>query len=293
MGVSDGYESEIIITNASLGIVTPWSVDTSSDALWAMIGVSVVNDPVWSFQMFLIDPILDNVQIATIAGEVIEGRAPQVSNSGRYIAYYDYTDQVVKVIANGDPFTEILVLPYNADPAWSPDDSRLALLVNDSDAEMSLQIFDLDEREVIATYLIENDLVGFEGIDWSPTGKEIVFSLTHATRGDWIQQDVHIFDLDELITTRFTHTDKILETIPRWSPNGKCIAYISTRENESVGRIVIATINGEESISLRFKSGAWQVSWTNDPYQLVVISGERDVHRLQLQSDVLPDICIE
>ena len=63
--------------------------------------------------------------------------------------------------------------------------------------------------------------------DWSPNGKQIVFSRQPAF-GD-CRRDIFLLDIETNSVKQITN-HPACDSTPKWSPNGKTIAFVSERE---------------------------------------------------------------
>jgi Tol biopolymer transport system component len=106
---------------------------------------------------------------------------------------------------------------YTPNQQWSPDGSRLAFLA---------------EYQGVTTLYITGKsnaspqrlTIGLDvrSYDWSPSGKEIAFA---AIRGD--VEDIYIVSLGTLNVINLTAGSSGVNTEPKWSHDGKCIAFLS------------------------------------------------------------------
>lgn len=126
---------------------------------------------------------------------------------------------------------------YKQRPAWSPDGKRLLFTRHKG---TSLQLIELrpdtgDERRVSENTETENDAA------WSPDGSEIAFTLNHPQPN---QSDVEVFRLKLADKTQVkvagTGNKLSHEEYPSWSPDGRQLAFTSTRDGNQEVYVVSA-----------------------------------------------------
>lgn len=146
------------------------------------------------------------------------------------------------------------------DFAWGPDGNRIAY-VSDHEGKDFIYVKDLllNQKFRLSTIDAPQSLGS-----WSPDGEWIVFSVLSGDR-----QGIHRKNpggVDEVQLTENADSD------PIYSPDGKLIAFISTRDSDAT-EIYVMTEEGQEERNLSRKSGAdFDFDWAPDSKNLVFVS---------------------
>jgi dipeptidyl aminopeptidase/acylaminoacyl peptidase len=235
---------------------------------------------------------------------------PQVSPDGRWVAYVVTTNDrepdearsaVWMVSWDG---SERLALTAAADgtgkPKWSPDGRYLAFVTTPSGAEKA-QIMLLDRRGGDARPLtsVTGDIGAYA---WSPDGKRLVFSLKLSDAGSapkpividalHFKQDedgylasgrgrhLYLFDVDGKHSEPLTADPAFNEDLPTWSPDGRRIAFVRTREQgpDQDGREDIAVVEPLPGAAPRtlvrpYAPNTQRLAWSPDGTLLAYLQG--------------------
>jgi dipeptidyl aminopeptidase/acylaminoacyl peptidase len=235
---------------------------------------------------------------------------PQVSPDGRWIAYVVTTNDrepdearsaVWMVSWDG---SERLALTAAADgtgkPKWSPDGRYLAFLSTPTGADKA-QIMLLDRRGGDARPLtsVTGDIGAYA---WSPDGKRLVFSLKLSDAGSapkpividalHFKQDedgylasgrgrhLYLFDVDGKHSEPLTADPAFNEDLPTWSPDGRRIAFVRTREQgpDQDGREDIAVVEPLPGAAPRtlvrpYAPNTQRLAWSPDGTLLAYLHG--------------------
>ena len=183
--------------------------------------------------------------------------APVWSPDGKKIAVIQWDDEISQVALCDIATGELTVLTNFTESGlgypllWSPNGRYLSYIFYENDDNSSLMVFDLDQQ----IQLNVNEHLRIKGkignlISWSPDGSELAF---HAeVNGD---NDIYLFDLESLIGYQITEYDG-LDYSPVWSPDGKFIAFVSTRNYQSGYRdnVFIYSIETKDLVETELKS---------------------------------------
>ena len=83
------------------------------------------------------------------------------------------------------------------------------------------------------------------------------------------------------------------DAVPAWSPDGKRIAFVSYRGNDSKGiDIYVMNVNGENrrNLTKNFDRTAWKPSWSPDGKRIAFVSGvqgdEPEIYVMNVDSEI-------
>lgn len=113
-----------------------------------------------------------------------------------------------------------------AQPYWSPDTARLALIgVREENGHGDIYVMDADGATSRVTDGPGNEVF----VGWSPDGEQLAFGrgFFRPTRGPELM-DVYIINVDGTGELQLTDND-VHDVAPRWSPSGEKIVYSSDR----------------------------------------------------------------
>jgi Tol biopolymer transport system component len=137
----------------------------------------------------------------------------------------------------------------SADPAWSPDGTKLALFNNGAIAVMNA---DGSGR----TELTAEEL--WVAPDWSPDGTKIVFA----------DLDIFVMNANGTGVVDITNTPGYAEEYPSWSPDGSKIAFSTNRDGNY--EIYVSNPDGTSPTNLTNNAGGdGNPDWSPDSTKLV------------------------
>jgi TolB protein len=153
-------------------------------------------------------------------------------------------------------------------PDWSPDGSRLVFSrQNDNGSGRHLVVIDLatGTEEQLTDPTSDADIPA-----WSPDGTQVAFSGKVSGDCTWEDTDCNIaiftINADGTGLTQLTDATGI-DSFPDWSPNGREIAFHTTRTDPTSGRwdIYVMNFDGREVFALTDYPGADQFpAWSPD-----------------------------
>src|SRR4051812_8220913 len=113
----------------------------------------------------------------------------------------------------------------------------------------------------------------------SPDGAWVVFAVSNAdTTADRRQSDIWMTSWDGSRTIRLTHTEKASEHSPRWSPDGRWLAFLSGRgEGEDGTQLwLLDRAGGEAERVTSVKGGVDDFVWSPDSKRLALVVAAPD-----------------
>jgi dipeptidyl aminopeptidase/acylaminoacyl peptidase len=174
---------------------------------------------------------------------IAEGRKIAWSHDGTRLAYIDKQLYVATIGGGAKKLTNLV--GYLTDPAWSPDDTRLAMLfaehavggggpVEAEPVETGLiggafhnqRLTLIDARAGGAARQVSPPELNIYEYDWSPDGKQFALSAAPGP-GDnnWWTAQLYTMPLDTGAATAI-HKPALQIAQPRWSPDGAMIGFI-------------------------------------------------------------------
>jgi imidazolonepropionase-like amidohydrolase len=186
---------------------------------------------------------------------------PALSPDGKLIAF-EWMSSIWTVPVQGSTAVQVSDRSMRRSaPAWSPDGKRIACMATDNEVRtFAIQVFDLDKKG-IPEELWRTDREIKPSLDWSPDGKQIVFSLDS-------DQSIEVLSADGAglrpLEVKGMH--------PRWSPDGKWLAY-QTQDNRDLW--LLSLENGKKSRVVTTVSFNGSFCWSSDSSEIVYESLDR------------------
>jgi dipeptidyl aminopeptidase/acylaminoacyl peptidase len=100
------------------------------------------------------------------------------------------------------------------------------------------------------------------GLEFSPDGTHVAFVVAEAAKGDQRSGHIWLFDTSNGTFRQLTYSEKS-ESSPKWSPDGKLLAFLSNRDANQ--QIYVLSMSGGESAALtKGKRNISRFAWAQD-----------------------------
>ena len=110
------------------------------------------------------------------------------------------------------------------------------------------------------------NLRAISDLQYSPDGKRLAFVVTEPAKGQGRKRHIWIHEAGEEGSRQFTYSEKS-ESGPRWSPDGKTLAFLSDRGEAQ--QIYLMRADGGEGVALtKGKNGVRGFEWSPDGKQI-------------------------
>jgi Tol biopolymer transport system component len=130
-------------------------------------------------------------------------------------------------------------------PAWSPDETRLALAAGDGSAVYSVDLGRGERSLLVHIPEIDHDpAFSIDSIQWSPDGTHISFVKDLGDRGSRL----YVMDADGSNLRLLTEGYELL--IPAWPPDGTRLAFAEGFQAEGVIHILVAPMDGSDPVEI-------------------------------------------
>jgi dipeptidyl aminopeptidase/acylaminoacyl peptidase len=107
-------------------------------------------------------------------------------------------------------------------------------------------------------------------LQFSPDGARVAFVVTEPSKGERRARHIWIFERKPGVVRQFTYSAKD-ESVPRWSPDGKQLAFLSNRE-EQQQIYVMRTDGGEATALTKGKRSVQSFAWSPDGKQIAFLA---------------------
>jgi Tol biopolymer transport system component/DNA-binding winged helix-turn-helix (wHTH) protein len=148
------------------------------------------------------------------------------SPDGQFVAYVTFPEGILwRANRDGSHPVQLTDAPlYPLGPRWSPDGSQILFTNYDSSGHVKAYV--TSSQGGTPRPLLPEDNEGQDDPNWSPDGHKIVFS-TLETAGEILGVfNLRVLDLDSHQITTLPGSEGVWS--PRWSPNGRFIAGLTT-----------------------------------------------------------------
>ena len=127
--------------------------------------------------------------------------------------------------------------------------------------------------------LTVDDIFNFKNVGdprISPDGEWIAYTVSQMNaEKDNSDTDIYMVSIDGQDTLHLTTSEKG-ESSPRWSPDGKYLAFLSGREGDQTQVWLLDRRGGEASRLTDFKSGVSSFTWSPDSTRLALVMRDED-----------------
>jgi serine/threonine protein kinase len=217
-------------------------------------------------------PPLRTVPLTNYPGREI---GPAISPDGSMVAFVRKSESgirglYVKLIGEGEP---LLVSDGESNvgfPAWSPDNRRIAFIrgFKSEDGEYSQTIDSVPRTGGRSRQHTTSRLGLFgTGLSWSPDGNTLTFS-ERENRDE--PSGIFLLSLETGEKRRLTTppADHSGDTLPRFSPDGRTVAFVRTRSYQA-GIFLVPAEGGEPRPLVTDNSFTEGLDWTSDGREII------------------------
>ena len=167
----------------------------------------------------------------------------------------------------------------DAEPVWSPTGSSLLFVGSENSvagpATADIYKVRLDGSAAVA---LTSDAGVNHSPDWSPDGRRIVFASTRDGGGGAAEPaaEIYVMDAHGGSERRLTHRRSAHDIAPRWSPDGKHIAFLEYegRSGSAHGRVrmIDASTERDRALTSMQEMMTWDPSWAPDGDAIVFVA---------------------
>ena len=115
------------------------------------------------------------------------------------------------------------------------------------------------------------NLRSISDLQFSPDGSRLAFVVSEPPKGELRARHIWLYDKQSGAIRQFTYSAKI-EASPRWSPDGKQLAFLSNREEEQQQLYVMRADGGEATALTKGKRAVQRFAWSADGKQIAFLA---------------------
>src|SRR5258708_4610813 len=114
------------------------------------------------------------------------------------------------------------------------------------------------------------NLRSISDLQFSPDGNRLAFVVTEPAKGERRARHIWLYEKQSGVIRQFTHSAKS-EFLPRWSPDGKQLAFLSDRDEQQQIYAMRAD-GGEASALTKGKRGVKNFAWSPDGKKMAFLA---------------------
>ena len=115
------------------------------------------------------------------------------------------------------------------------------------------------------------NLRNLSDLQFSPDGKRVALVVTEPAKDEGHARHIWMYDKSSGTVRQFTYSAKS-ESSPRWSPDGKQLAFLSNREDGEEQIYLMPTSGGEASAVTKGKRSVNSLVWSPDGKQIAFLA---------------------
>ncbi|MGH9832803.1 MAG: protein kinase domain-containing protein, partial [Blastocatellia bacterium] len=233
--------------------------------------IAFVSDRTGQYDLYVMN--MDGSGLRGLTSNSARETGPSWSPDGRSIVFGIETaplreSDIWVMSADGGKQVNLTKSPgYDTRPAFSPDGTRIAFCSNrGADFIYNFDIWVMNANGSDARRL--TDYAEYDSdVTWSPDSKRLAFTRAMPEK----QFDILVINADGTNLVNLANTTEFDETVPAWSPDGRRIAFASTRGSQNKNyNIWVMDADGANPRMVTTPSGNnYEPAWTPDSRRLV------------------------
>ncbi|MDC0960744.1 hypothetical protein OAR32_00255 [Dehalococcoidia bacterium] len=155
---------------------------------------------------------------------------------------------------------------------WSPDSQKISYKRKNSSDQHDISLYNVSKNSITeVTSNLDVEQLG----NWSPDGEWITYSIIK-TSSVKESQRMGIFKKNPEGVDEVQLTEYFEDHNSRWSPDGKKIAFLSTRGGDDLDIFVIDVETKEETNLTTSEGNDYDFNWSSDANRIVFISDREE-----------------